>query len=103
MQFEVYYGEISDARKLNWDNGEENPYDVLKHNYTIKPAQNWMEFLHWAEKNLSDEIQIDWGSYAWKCKGKVIKRIRYISYGYIKDLENVVDDQEYGVVFIEGI
>lgn len=35
MVFCVYYGEISESRKENWDNGEENPYDVLVSNKKI--------------------------------------------------------------------
>ena len=35
MVFSVYYGEISESRKENWDNGEENPYDVLIANKKI--------------------------------------------------------------------
>lgn len=27
MMYSVYYGKLSDARKENWDNGEENPFD----------------------------------------------------------------------------
>ena len=65
MVFRVYYGEISESRKENWDNGEKNPYDVLVSNKKIS-GYDWMSFLTIARKCLKDEIQIDWGSFAWK-------------------------------------
>ena len=30
MDYRIYYGEISDDRLNNWDNGDDNPFNVLK-------------------------------------------------------------------------
>lgn len=43
MMFRVYYGEISEARKENWDNGEENPCDVLASNKEMY-GNDWVFF-----------------------------------------------------------
>lgn len=29
MMYDIFYGEISEKRKENWDNGEDNPFQVL--------------------------------------------------------------------------
>ena len=58
MMYRVYYGEISDARKEKWDNGDENPYQVLAWNKEIT-GYDWIEFLSIARQLLKEEIQID--------------------------------------------
>jgi len=30
MNYSIYYGELSQKRKDDWDNGEENPFGVLE-------------------------------------------------------------------------
>ena len=30
----------------------------------------------WTSEHCTDEIQVDWGSYAWKCKGKEIIELK---------------------------
>lgn len=61
MMYSVYYGEISDGRKENWDSGEENPYNVLSSNKKISPVGcSWMDFLPIARRLLKNEIQVDW-------------------------------------------
>lgn len=56
MVFCVYYGEISETRKANWDNGEENPYDVLISNKKIT-GYDWMRFLTIARMYLKEDVE----------------------------------------------
>ena len=100
MVFIVCYGEISESRKENWDNGEENPYDVLVANKKIS-GYDWMSFLASARTYLKEEIQIDWGSYAWKgCKSDILK-LKKDWHAKLEDETFLEEDVEYGVVFIE--
>ncbi len=100
MVFSVYYGEISESRKENWDNGEENPYDVLIANKKISDY-DWISFLSIARTYLKEEIQIDWGSYAWKgCKADILK-LKREWHAKLEDETSLKEDVEYGVVFIE--
>lgn len=100
MVFRVYYGEISESRKENWDNGEENPYDVLVSNKKIS-GYDWMSFFAIARTYLKEEIQIDWGSFAWKgCKSDILK-LKKDWHAKLEDETFLKEDVEYGVVFIE--
>lgn len=100
MVFRVYYGEISESRKENWDNGEENPYDVLVSNKKIS-GYDWMSFFAIASTYLKEEIQIDWGSFAWKgCKSDILK-LKKDWHAKLEDETFLKEDVEYGVVFIE--
>lgn len=100
MMYTIYYGELSESRKETWDTGEDNPYQVLQDTRKIS-ANDWMGFLGVARKHLREEIQIDWGSFAWKAtKNELINlcKVPGISARGVKSLEA---DKEYGVVFIE--
>ena len=104
MMYSVYYGEISDARKENWDNGEENPYNVLNSNKKISPVGcSWMDFLPIARRLLRDEIQVDWGSFAWKANKSDILKLRKECNVTLEDAEFLKSGVEYGVVFVEEV
>ena len=100
MMFRVYYGEIAESRKEKWDNGEENPYDVLAWNKKIS-GYDWMSFLATARKVLKDEIQIDWGSFAWKASKADILKLKREWNATLEDQKILKENVEYGVVFIE--
>lgn len=113
MVCSAYFGELSEARNVNWKNEDTNPYDVL-----VKPVRlenKGYDLLDAGNKYFHDQIQIDWGSFAWKCSAEEIiqflidyketlpwlvegdeKMIEEVK-SYIGERENV----EYGVVFIE--
>jgi len=102
MDYRIYYGEISDDRLIKWDNGDDNPFKVLKTSFSIARPRSWMDFIFWARKNLSDKIQIDWGSFAWKCTGNDIMRLASdIQDSIIEGFDEIDPDKVYGVVFIE--
>ena len=100
MVFRVFYGELSDARKETWDNGEDNPYDVLAENKEIH-GNDWISFLAIARKLFIEEIQIDWGSFAWKgTKGDLLK-LKKEWHAKLEDEKKLKENVEYGIVFIE--
>lgn len=100
MMFSVYYGELSESRKETWDNGEDNPYSVLAWNKKIS-GYDWMSFLATARKVLKDEIQIDWGSFAWKAGKADILKLKREWNATLENQKMLKENVEYGVVFIE--
>jgi len=100
MNYSIYYGELSQKRKDDWDNGEENPFSVLEKKRRIK-CMDWVAFLGAARKCFYDEVQIDWGSFAWKAKKKDLLKIKEAMCVEIEDENELEDNKEYGLVFIE--
>ena len=102
MDYCFLYGEISEAGKQVWDGKEISPFDILSKNRDIKCIGSWMDALGWARKDLREEVQVDWGSFAWKCFGRDLQKLaerkpRCV----IEDFEDIAPEKEYGVVFIE--
>lgn len=100
MVYDVRYGELTESRKLCWDNKEDNPYDVLKWHKKIT-AYDWINVLGTADKMLTDKIQIDWGSFAWKTNGKNLVQFVSAIGGTLEGRNQIDPNAEYGVVFIE--
>ena len=105
MFYDVNYGEIADKYLHNWtsENTEFNsPFDILKERYKISFSDTWIDFLYWANSNLPNKINVDWGSFAWKCFGKDILKIKgNFPSATIENCENIESGREYGLVFIE--
>jgi len=102
MFYDTYYGEISEEGKKAWTGAEMSPFHVLAKNNTIRFRGHWMDFLAWARKELRDEVQVDWGSFAWRCLGSDIRRLgSERKECEIDGYEEIDPDREYGVVFIE--
>lgn len=98
--YRIYYGELSEARKEKWDNEEDNPYAVLT--WTKKISSNdWIGFLANARKYLREEIQIDWGSFAWKATGNELMNLNNVRGICVEGVKKLDSYGEYGVVFIE--
>lgn len=66
MMCSAYFGEISDERKSNWYIGSNDPYSILKSRIEL-PGKGH-ELLGRGADFFHEKIQIDWGSFAWKCK-----------------------------------
>lgn len=113
MMCSAYFGRLSEKRKIKWDNGDDNPYDVLESSICLEGKGH--DLLHAGSDYFKDRIQIDWGSFAWKCTSEGICRflcdyktsllwlneseeelIRKIK-AYIAEDKNA----EFGIVFIE--
>ena len=101
MIYNIYYGEISSEGREVWNGAEMSPFSVLEKNMKIQ-FDNWLAFIGWARVNLCDEVQVDWGSFAWKCTGSdLVKMNQQYPRMKIQDYDNIQPDKEYGVVFIE--
>ncbi len=102
MITKVYFGELTDARKKNWHYSDGNPFSVLKENHEVNIR---LEIIDYAKKYFHEEIQIDWGSFAWKCSLKEFTdclKAYKLKFPLSLD-ENGLDEKgEYGVVFIEA-
>ena len=113
MMCSAYFGELCDKRKSKWDNGDTNPYEVLDKPISLDGKGH--DLLDAGNRYFHEQVQIDWGSFAWKCSAEEI--IRFLTdyketlswlvendekmieevKSYIKERENV----EFGVVFVE--
>ena len=91
---DCYFGTLTDARKENWNNGEDNPYDVLKEYVEIKDDFYYSYCFH-------DEIWIDWGSKARRATGKELLQAMNEKEGaYLKGF-SIYENEQYGIVEIE--
>lgn len=100
MVYIILYGEISEKRKENWDNGDDNPFEVLEWRKEIQGI-DVISFFHNAKKHLRDQIKVDWGSFAWKGTREEILTFAQKWHGELEDESVLHDGVEYGVVFIE--
>ncbi len=101
MESCVFYGELSEEWEKNWGEGDD-PFKVLKEDHGLSCGPVNVDVFGWANKHCYDEVQVDWGSYAWKCKGSDLIELHNSSEAsYVYDIETVESDKTYGVVFIE--
>ena len=102
MYYKICYGEISETGRKVWEQEDVSPFDVLIENNEVLFDDSWPGFLGWARKKLHDEVQVDWGSFAWRCTGRDILQLKEdrprCSIGAY---ENIEAEKEYGIVFIE--
>lgn len=97
----IFYGEISDAWELDWGKGDD-PFDVLKKQTCIDHFFFGGGVFAWAEEHCTDEVKVDWGSYAWKCKGRdLIELNNRSSTEQDPAIAGLDPDKTYGVVLIE--
>ncbi len=94
----LYYGEIKPERMETW-NTNNDPYDILIERHEICPKLLFQ--LHYAERICSDEVKVDWGSYAYKCTKNQLKQLEEACKLKIEGLDNLEDDKVYGLVWIE--
>ena len=113
MLCRAYFGELSEKRKHNWNCADDNPYDVLKN--PIKLTRKGHDLWEKGQKYFKERIQIDWGSYAWKCSEEQIvvfleqtmTEFPWLKEGEKKEIENIKQyikehgDTQYGIVFVE--
>ena len=65
MMSSIFYGEIKEDRLNTWKENK-NPYDILADNNRIERLGGW-DFLFIADELFTDCVQVDWGSFAYKC------------------------------------
>lgn len=103
MMSDIYYGELSDERLNEWDCENNDPYQVLKWKKQIRVG-GWDFLLDIAKKYFIDEIQIDWGSFAWKGnKEAILLMMENEKNITVEDYEQLEDGITYGIVFIEQV
>lgn len=113
MLCSAYFGAICESRRQNWEMGEDNPYKVLED--AIRLERKGHDLLSNGSRYFHDQIQVDWGSFAWKCTPEEV--LRFLE-DYKIDLEWLIEKEEeiiervkqyiaerenaeFGVVFIE--
>lgn len=105
MVYSIRYGKICESWEQAWStqNMDDNPYDVLQNDHGIEfpIGSGWYGFHLWADEHCTDEIQIDWGSRAWKCTGKELLLLNKQHPGTVSEAESIDPNEIYGVVFIE--
>ncbi len=94
----LYYGEIKPERLETW-NTNSDPYDILVERHEISPKLLFQ--LHYAERICSNEVKVDWGSFAYQCTKAQLKELEQACSLEIKGLEELRDDYIYGLVWIE--
>ena len=102
MVDKIYYGDISEARQKEWNSEDDNPYKVLGENMSSISC-DWMEFFDFAKNHFSNEIQVDWGSFAYKCSGKELLKLERSCCASVENSNEIQPEKEYGVVFIEMV
>ena len=91
----TYFGVLSDERKICWDNGDKNPYAVLKNEILVSDL-----FLNDLSDCFHDEIWIDWGSNASRTTGKEILDKLKEKYDYTSS-RSIDPNEQYGLITIE--
>lgn len=99
MMSSIFYGEIKEERLNSWSENE-NPYDILKENDRINRLSGW-DFLEVTKKLFTDEVQVDWGSFAYKCTKDQLRKLMQKTHCEIEKIDQMNPDQIYGIVFIE--
>jgi len=98
MVSSIYFGNIKLDRLKTW-NENKDPYDILEENYRINRISGW-EFLSLADKLFTEKVQVDWGSFAYKCNTELLRDLANQTRCEI-DLSLVEDNGRIGIVFIE--
>lgn len=113
MMCSAFFGELSEERKIDWHHNDKNPYAVL--NDPVLLENKGHKLLDEGNKYFRDRIQIDWGSFAWKCTREEILKFldehRETLPWLVKDDEQIIETVRlyisergnvlYGVVFTE--
>lgn len=86
----AYFGELSESRKCLWDNRENNPYEVLQE--PIELTRKSSNLLTDGKKYFTEQIQIDWGSFAWKSTAEAI--LNYLDICKSKQCSWLIEDDE---------
>ncbi len=98
MDYKIFLGIIKPDKISSWKENDD-PFAILDNTKDIKGI-NWIEFLHAAPNIFTDEVQVDWGSFAYKATKDQIKRLIEEHKAEIDDLDDL-PDENLGAVFIE--
>lgn len=99
MMSSIFYGEIKKDRLNTWKENK-NPYDILADNNRIERLGGW-DFLFIADELFTDCVQVDWGSFAYKCTKEQLVELTRKTKCVISGIELLKPEKIYGIVFIE--
>lgn len=97
----IFYGEIKEDRLNTWKENK-NPYDILADNNRIERLGGW-DFLFIADELFTDCVQVDWGSFAYKCTKEQLIELTRKTKCTISGIELLKPEKIYGIVFIEDL
>ncbi len=98
MYYEIKVGVIKPDKLETWKENSE-PFDILDDWKNINQI-NWIDFLGAARRLFTDEVQVDWGSFAFKATKEQLKQLTEEFKAKIEGLDEL-PDENIGVVFIE--
>lgn len=97
--YKIIIGEINRRRHEQWDQEIKDTNSILE--TKIYESDCTMGTLPMAARTFHDEIQIDWGSFAWKAFKSEIKRFFKKKGIPEAELRPFDEYKEYGVVYID--
>ena len=77
-----------------------DPFDILREKREIHKLDA-LKFLRTAEQLFTDQIQVDWGSFTYRCTKEQLKLLQTKTGCVIEGLDAMNTDAEYGIIFIE--
>ena len=96
MMSSVFYGEIKEDRLNTWKENK-NPYDILADNNRIERLGGW-DFLFIADELFTDCVQVDWGSFAYKCTKEQLIELTRKTKCAISGIELLKPEKIYGIL-----
>lgn len=104
MLYQIYHGEILKDREKDWNSQKDgDPYSLLSNNEKSIKKIDWITFIGYANKNFRDPKNIDWGSFAWKCNKQELEKLVEDTNCIVEGIEELENNKDYGVVFIEEV
>lgn len=97
--YRIIIGEISRHNRENWQQITDDPDNILE--TKIYEGQCNMSTLQAAGRAFHDEIQINWGSFAWKAFKSEIRHFFKRKGIPEAELQPFDEFKEYGVVYID--
>ena len=94
MMSSIFYGEIKEDKLKTWSENR-NPYDILVENNRVERLGGW-DFLFIAKDLFTDEVQVDWGSFAYKCTRKQLQKLVSEMKCEIPKIQELDPDKVYG-------
>ncbi len=94
----LYYGEIKPEKLITWSKNSD-PYDILAWQKEISPKMFFQP--HMASEICSDEVQVDWGSFAFKCTKDQLRRLAEVAGMKIAGIDGLKDGIVYGLIWVE--
>lgn len=98
--YKLVVGQISSARRKNWNLIDDNPYSVWEGKALTAQVCS-ISALSSADYCLRSRIDVDWGAVAWKGNRKEIQRLFEAERLDLKPLEQLKGWGDYAVIFIE--